>query len=128
MPTSAGTSTGGWMQATTRLQDRDLQRRLVRVVRVDAERITLDRPLRIDARPEWQAVLHHYRPIVEEVGIENLTLEFPRVPKKKHLRGRITLDPARRPPQLYFRSVCFTNRKLGDVVSGSASNAFMRVT
>ena len=58
---------------------------VARVVRADAERITLDRPLRLDARPEWQAVLHHYRPTVEEVGIENLTFEFPGVPKKKHL-------------------------------------------
>lgn len=58
---------------------------VARVVEVDGDRVTVDRPLRLDARPEWGATLHRYRPTVEEVGIENLAFEFAGVPKKKHL-------------------------------------------
>lgn len=58
---------------------------VARVTGVEGNRVMLDRPLRIDARPEWNAVLHHYRPTVDEVGVEHLTFEFEGVPKKKHL-------------------------------------------
>ncbi len=43
-------------------------------------RITLARPLRLDVRPEWQAELLAYQPTVEEVGIEDLSFEFPGTP------------------------------------------------
>jgi hypothetical protein len=58
---------------------------VARVVSVEGQRVTVDRPLRLDVRPEWQPVLHHYRPTVEEVGIEHLTFEFEGAKKKKHL-------------------------------------------
>lgn len=58
---------------------------VARVVRVDGDQITLDRPLRLDLRLEWEPVLHSYHAGVEEVGVEGLTFEFPGVEKKKHL-------------------------------------------
>lgn len=58
---------------------------VARVVQVDGDQVMVDRPLRLDVRPEWRATLHFYRPTVEEVGIEGLAFEFPGVPKKKHL-------------------------------------------
>lgn len=56
-----------------------------RVIAVSGERLTLDRPLRLDVRPEWQATLHYYRPSVQEVGVEGFSFEFAGPPKKKHL-------------------------------------------
>jgi hypothetical protein len=56
-----------------------------RVVRVEQDRVELDRPLRVDVRLEWQPTLYAFKPSVEEVGIEDLTFEFPGVPKKAHL-------------------------------------------
>ncbi len=58
---------------------------VARIEAVDGERVTFDRPLRLDVRTGWSPVLYHYRPTVKEVGIENLTFEFSGVEKKKHL-------------------------------------------
>jgi len=57
-----------------------------RVTAVDGARLTLDRSLRLDVRPEFKATASTYRPTVEEVGIEDLAFEFPGVPKKAHLK------------------------------------------
>ena len=48
--------------------------------------ITLNRGLRFDVRAEWQPAIRQFRPTVEEVGIEGLTLEFPDVPYAGHFR------------------------------------------
>ena len=58
---------------------------VARVVRVEGDHVMVDRPLRLDVRPEWQATLHLYQPTVDEVGIEGVTFEFSGVEKKKHL-------------------------------------------
>lgn len=39
--------------------------------------LTLKRPLRADARPAWKPAIHAFNPSVQEVGVEDLTLEFP---------------------------------------------------
>ena len=52
---------------------------VVRVKAVKDDTLILDRPLRVDVRPQWKAQVLAYRPTVEEVGIEDLTIEFPRV-------------------------------------------------
>lgn len=44
---------------------------------VDGERLTLERPLRIDVRPEWKPLIRVYAPTVTECGIEDLAFEFP---------------------------------------------------
>lgn len=48
-------------------------------------KIVLDRPLRLDVRPEWQAEIFSYAPTLSESGLENLRIEFPGRPKKPHL-------------------------------------------
>ena len=58
---------------------------VARVVKVDGDRIELDRPLRLDMQLEWEPVLYTFQSTVEEVGIEGVTFEFPGVEKKKHL-------------------------------------------
>ena len=56
----------------------------VRVRSVRDNTVTLERPLRLDVRPEWQPELWEHSPTVEEVGIENLTIEFPPVEYRGH--------------------------------------------
>lgn len=55
------------------------------VTAVDGGRVTLDRPLRLDLRPEWSPVAWTWAPAAEDQGVEHLSFEFPGVPKKPHL-------------------------------------------
>ena len=48
---------------------------VVGIMAVDGNRVTLDRPLRFDLRPEWMTV-RKFTPAVTESGIEHLTIEF----------------------------------------------------
>ncbi len=57
----------------------------MRVVSVSGGEVTFDRPLRVDVRLEWKPEIHTFEPTVSEVGIEDLSFEFPGVPKKAHL-------------------------------------------
>ncbi len=58
---------------------------VARVVAVDGRRVTLDRPLRLDLRPEWEPAAWTWIPQNEDMGVEDLSFEFPGVPKKPHL-------------------------------------------
>jgi hypothetical protein len=55
-----------------------------KVVAVDGAKITLERALRTDVDPRWKARVRIYQPTVSEVGIENLTFEFPNTPYEGH--------------------------------------------
>lgn len=44
---------------------------------VDGALVTLERPVRTDIKPQWKPTLWSSRPIVQEVGVEDLTIEFP---------------------------------------------------
>jgi len=59
---------------------------IARVVAVDADskRVTFDRPLRTDVRIEWQPVLFTAKSSAEEIGIENMSFEFPVTPYQGH--------------------------------------------
>jgi hypothetical protein len=50
---------------------------LSRIKTIDGQKLTLDRPLRVDLRPEWNPQLVEHRPTVTHSGIENLAFEFP---------------------------------------------------
>jgi hypothetical protein len=50
---------------------------LWKVTRIEGDRVYFDRPLRLDVEPTWRAALWRAEPEVREVGIENLTIEFP---------------------------------------------------
>ncbi len=56
----------------------------LRVTRVERRRLHFDRPLRLDVRPEWSAEIRPFRPSLEEVGVERLTIEFPPVEYNGH--------------------------------------------
>jgi len=47
------------------------------IQKIQEDRIYFDRPLRFDVRLNWHPVIRSFNPKVVEVGIENLTFEFP---------------------------------------------------
>ncbi|UCF33898.1 MAG: hypothetical protein JSV78_01045, partial [Phycisphaerales bacterium] len=59
---------------------------LCRITSIDTakRRIEFDRPLRTDVRLEWKPRLYSASSSVEEVGIQDLTFEFPVTPYKGH--------------------------------------------
>ena len=69
---------GGSYKAT------DVARFTSRVKDVQGSTIVLERPLRTDVRLIWGPETHYYAPSVREVGIENLTMEFPEVKYSGH--------------------------------------------
>jgi hypothetical protein len=56
----------------------------VEVQEVRGNTVTLVRPLRLDVRPEWEPSVWQHRPSVQEVGIEQLTIEFPNAQYEGH--------------------------------------------
>jgi hypothetical protein len=50
----------------------------------DSKRVTFDRTLRTDVRIEWQPVLFPAKSSAVEIGIENMSFEFPVTPYKGH--------------------------------------------
>ncbi|MDP0502005.1 MAG: glycosyl hydrolase family 28-related protein [Verrucomicrobiota bacterium JB022] len=52
-------------------------RQVVRIVAIDGDRVTLDRPLRFPTRSEWQPVVERFEPTVRESGIEGIGFHFP---------------------------------------------------
>ncbi len=59
---------------------------IARILRIDREarRLSFDRPLRTDVRPEWRPVLYRASSSAEEIGIEHLAFEFPVTPYQGH--------------------------------------------
>jgi hypothetical protein len=47
------------------------------VTSISGRQVTLDRPLRIEVRPRWQAQLHTDEPLFQNAGVEDLKIEFP---------------------------------------------------
>ena len=66
---------------------RNLIRFASKVEQIQGNTIVLERPLRTDVRPEWGAQIREFNPTVSEVGIENLTMEFPKPPYPGHLKS-----------------------------------------
>jgi hypothetical protein len=67
---------------------RTIEGRLVdwaaRVEAVSGDRLTLERPLRLDVRPEWKPEVWSSAPSVQDVGLEDFTIEFPDSPYGGH--------------------------------------------
>ncbi|WP_371554282.1 glycoside hydrolase family 55 protein [Streptomyces longwoodensis] len=57
----------------------------VRVTRVHGHRVTLERPLPLDVRPEWNPQLTTHVPELTGAGVEGLTLEAVERPQRPHL-------------------------------------------
>jgi hypothetical protein len=54
------------------------------VEEVERRRLRFGRPLRLDVSPGWNAEIRAYRPSLEEVGVERLTIEFPETEYNGH--------------------------------------------
>ncbi len=54
------------------------------VAAVSGNRVTLERPLRLDVRPEWRPEIFASAPTVQDVGLEDFTIEFPGSPYEGH--------------------------------------------
>ncbi len=67
---------------------RDHEGRLVdwasRVAEVSNEGVTLERPLRQDVRPEWHPEIFGSAPTLQDIGLENFSIEFPGTPYEGH--------------------------------------------
>ena len=61
-------------------------RQVFRVTAANGNSVALDRPLRFDARREWQPRLESWRPAVTDVGVEGVAFEFPAKPYAGHFR------------------------------------------
>lgn len=57
----------------------------VRITRVRGRRVTLERPLPLDLRPEWDPRLTTHVPELTGSGVEGLTLEAVETPQSPHL-------------------------------------------
>ncbi|MFJ3441215.1 glycosyl hydrolase family 28-related protein [Streptomyces sp. NPDC086081] len=57
----------------------------VRVTRVTGRRVTLERPLPLDVRPEWDPRFTTHVPELTGAGVEGLTLEAVETPQRPHL-------------------------------------------
>ncbi|WP_251096843.1 glycoside hydrolase family 55 protein [Streptomyces sp. Caat 7-52] len=57
----------------------------VRIARVHGRRVTLERPLPLDVRPEWDPRLTTHVPELTGSGVEGLTLEAAQTPQAPHL-------------------------------------------
>jgi hypothetical protein len=55
------------------------------ILAVEQTAIIIERPLRVDVRPEWKPTVFSHEPTVTEVGIEELSIEFAPVPYAGHL-------------------------------------------
>lgn len=58
---------------------------VAQVKSVDKKSIKIDRPLRLDVRPEWNPTVSLFEPSIEEVGLEDFTIEMAGKPKQPHL-------------------------------------------
>ncbi len=74
--------------STKRITKAIKTRMVSRIESVEGKALTLERPLRFDIRKTWQPVLKSINPTVTEVGIEDLTIEFPVKPYLGHFTER----------------------------------------
>ena len=91
-----------------------------RVEAVAGARITLDRPLRLDVRPQWKPQIMAFEPSASEIGIEKLGFEFAGVPKKPHLKeegfNAIQIKGA---VNSWVRDITVTDADIGVILNGT---------
>jgi hypothetical protein len=57
-----------------------------KITSISGNRITLERPLRLNVRKKWSPVIMSVAGQISEVGLEGFTMEFPEVPYKGHFK------------------------------------------
>ena len=93
---------------------------VTRITAITGNRVTLDRPLRCDLRPEWQPQLRAFEPTVTESGVENLAFEFPLTPYKGHFT-ELGFNPVALSgvAHCWLRNVRVVNADSGPFISGA---------
>ncbi len=92
-----------------------------RVKAMDGSKITLERTLRTNVDPRWNATVKIFQPSVTEVGIEDLSFEFPNVPYRGHFEedgyNPIAMSGA---ADCWVRNVRIFNADSGPFLNGSS--------
>ncbi len=95
-------------------------RHVSRVKAVDGAAITLERPLRIELRMEWNPEVRTFQPRLKEVGIEHLAFEFPDDPYLGHFTelgfNALQINGA---AHSWIRNVVIRNADSGIAMGGS---------
>jgi Pectate lyase superfamily protein len=71
---------------TGNLKGSTVARLVVRITKIDGDKIYFNRPLRFAIRPQWHPQIRSFEPTVSESGVENLRFEFPNVPYPGHFK------------------------------------------
>lgn len=90
-----------------------------RITAITGNRVSLDRPLRWDMRPEWKPQLRAFAPTVTGSGVEHLTFEFPVTPYQGHFT-ELGFNPVALSgvAHCWVRNVRVVNPDSGPFVSG----------
>jgi len=88
--------------------------------------VTFKKPLRLDILPEWKVTIGVDRGYLTEVGVEELTIQFPMTKKAAHLK-----DPGyngvmfRRTAHCWIKNITVVNADNGMLFGGEAINCTM---
>jgi len=97
---------------------------VTRITAITGNRVTLDRPLRCELRPEWKPQLRAFEPTVTESGVENLAFEFPLTPYEGHFTelgfNPVALNGV---AHCWVRNVRVVNADSGPFISGVFNTA-----
>jgi hypothetical protein len=92
---------------------------VARIVAIEGSRVTLNRSLRSDVRPEWKPQLRAFAPTVTESGVENIGFEFPLTPYAGHFTelgfNPVALNSV---AHCWVRNIRVVNADSGPYVSG----------
>ncbi len=64
-----------YWDGATALNNRSQFQWPVQISRISGNNVTLEQPLRIDIRPEWNVAFEPIGPVIRDAGIENLTIQ-----------------------------------------------------
>jgi hypothetical protein len=104
---------------------------IVRVTAIDAanKTITIDRPLLCDVLLRWNPVLRSAASTAEDIGVENLTFEFPVTDYKGHFtelgRNAIAFDSTR---NCWARRIVIRHADSGIFIRGGYNNTLADIT
>ncbi len=104
---------------TAELLGRTSARLPCRVISVEGDTITIDRPLRFDVSPEWKPEISRFDFTVSESGVEELGFEFPAKPYEGHFtelgHNAVAIEGA---AHCWIRNIRIANADSGLFVSG----------
>jgi hypothetical protein len=69
---------------TTNLLGSTFAKIVVRITKIDGDKIYFDRPLRFNVKLQWHPQIRSFTPTVSESGVENLRFEFTNTPYAGH--------------------------------------------